>query len=102
MTTYHEGGPPRPPGAKLSTISHWRTSMAPLPFPQIVVGVDIAATSFMAAWARPGQTPVPPRPFEQTTTGFAAFHKQLAATGVTPKDTLVVLEATGSYWVALA
>ena len=70
--------------------------------PHLVVGVDIAATSFMAAWARPGQPPVQARPFEQTAAGFAAFQKQLAATGVAPEATLVVLEATGSYWVALA
>ncbi len=73
-----------------------------MPSPLLVAGVDIAATSFMAAWARPGQTPSPPQPFEQSPAGFAAFQKQLAATGVAPDATLVVLEATGSYWVALA
>jgi transposase len=62
--------------------------------PQLVASVDIAATSFMAAWTA--------RSFEQTAAGFAAFQKQLAATGVAPSDTLIVLEATGSYWVALA
>ena len=77
--------------------------MSPLaPSPQLVAGVDIAATSFMAAWARPGQTSSAPRPFEQTPQGFASFQKQLAATGGAPETTLVVLEATGSYWVALA
>jgi transposase len=70
--------------------------------PQLVAGVDIAATSFMASWARSGQTVSTPRPFEQTSQGFAAFQKQLASTGVAPEATLVVLEATGSYWVALA
>jgi len=68
----------------------------------LVAGVDIAATSFMATWARPGQVAAPARSFEQTAAGFAAFQKQLAATGVAPDATLVVLEATGSYWVALA
>ncbi len=77
--------------------------MSPLPpHPQLVAGVDIAAASFLAAWARPPQAPSTPRPFEQTTQGFAAFQKQLAATGIAPEATLVVLEATGSYWVALA
>jgi len=77
--------------------------MSALPLlPQLVAGVDIAATSFVAAWARPGQTPSTPRPFEQTPQGFAAFQSQLAANGIAPEATLVVLEATGSYWVALA
>ena len=72
------------------------------PLPQLVVGVDISAASFMAAWAPRGQTPSTPRSFEQTPTGFASFQKQLASTGVAPEATLIVLEATGSYWVALA
>jgi transposase len=76
--------------------------MSPPPSPQLVAGVDIAAASFMAAWARPDQSPSTPHPFEQSPSGFAAFQKQLAATGVAPQATLVVLEATGSYWVALA
>ncbi|CAA9241975.1 MAG: Mobile element protein [uncultured Chloroflexia bacterium] len=70
--------------------------------PQLVVGVDIAAASFMAAWARPGHAPSTPQPFDQTPAGFASFQKQLATAGVAPDATLVVLEATGSYWVALA
>ncbi len=73
-----------------------------LPPAHLVAGVDIAAASFMAAWARPAQAPSTPHPFEQTPAGFAAFQKQLVATGVAPDATLVVLEATGSYWVALA
>ena len=72
------------------------------PHLHLVAGVDIAAASFMASWARPGHAPATPHPFEQTPAGFTAFQKQLAAPGVAPEATLVVLEATGSYWVALA
>ena len=72
------------------------------PLYQLFVGIDIAAASFMAAWLVPGHVPSAPRSFEQTPDGFAAFLKQLAATKVAPADTLVVLEATGSYWIALA
>jgi transposase len=68
----------------------------------LFVGVDIAAASFMAAWTAPGRPPSSPRAFEQNPHGFALLHKQLAATGAAPSATLVVLEATGSYWVALA
>ena len=49
-----------------------------------------------------GRPPSTPRPFAQTPVGFASFQQQLQATGVPPAATLVVLEATSSYWVALA
>jgi transposase len=70
--------------------------------PQLVAGVDIAAASFMAAWAQLGQAPSTPQLFEQTPAGFATCQQQLATAGVAPDATLVVLEATGSYGVALA
>lgn len=65
------------------------------------VGVDIAATSFTALWAVDGRTLPPAVTFAQTPTGFATF-QQLQASGVMPQQTLIVLEATGSSWVALA
>jgi transposase len=43
-----------------------------------------------------------PHTFAQTADGFLALQQHLAATAVPPSATLVVLEATGSYWVALA
>lgn len=69
---------------------------------QLYVGVDIAAKTFMATWSHdPAQAPKAVC-FEQSEPGFAAFQQQLTATGVPPSATLVVLEATGSYWIALA
>ena len=68
----------------------------------LFVGVDIAATSFTAAWTAPGRAPSTPRTFAQTPQGFTDFQQALAATSVAPQTTLIVLEATGSYWVALA
>jgi len=70
--------------------------------PQLFVGVDIAAATFTAAWSRADVPVSTPRPYHQTPHGFAALQAQLAATGVLPADTLVVMEATGSYWIALA
>jgi len=70
--------------------------------PQLFVGVDIAAATFTAAWSRTDAPVSTPRPYHQTPHGFAALQAQLAATGVLPADTLVVMEATGSYWIALA
>jgi transposase len=38
----------------------------------------------------------------QTTHGYAMLHERLATSGVAPADTLIVLEATGTYWITLA
>ena len=69
---------------------------------RMFVGVDIAALTFAACWT----TSRAPRDraitFAQTPDGFAAFQEQLRTSGIPPAEILVVLEATGSYWVALA
>ena len=69
---------------------------------QLYVGVDIAAASFDASWLQPAGRPTSAQTYPQTSAGFATFQQQLQATGVAPEVTLVVLEATGSYWAALA
>src|SRR5688572_23027425 len=69
---------------------------------QLYVGVDVAAATFVAAWLAPGGEPGAPFTGEQTPTGFAALRRRLQGTGSPPTATLVVLEATGNYWVALA
>jgi transposase len=69
---------------------------------QLYVGVDIAAKSFTATWAADATTAPKASTFAQTEEGYTAFQQRLQATGVAPSDTLVVMEATGSYWVALA
>ena len=69
---------------------------------QLFVGIDIAATTFTAAWTSEGPPPERARSFAQTPHGFAALQDQLRATGVPAADTLIVVEATGSYWVTLA
>ena len=69
---------------------------------QLFVGVDIAAATFTAAWAAPGLPPSTPRTFDQSPSGFSGLQQALAVTGGAPTATVVVLEATGSYWVALA
>ena len=40
--------------------------------------------------------------FPQTPAGFAAFLLQLQQTSSAPSATLIVMEATGSYWITLA
>ena len=69
---------------------------------QLYVGVDVAAETFVAAWLAPGGKPTAPFTGEQTPVGFAALQRRLQATASPPATTLVVLEATGNYWVGLA
>jgi len=69
---------------------------------QLFVGIDIAATTFTAVTTTEGPPSERARTFAQTPLGFAALIDQLRATGVAPAHTLIVVEATGSYWVALA
>jgi transposase len=69
---------------------------------RLFVGVDIAALSFAASWFVAGSSPRPAQSFAQSPEGFAAFQTALAASAVQPADTLIVLEATGSYWITLA
>ncbi len=61
--------------------------------------MDIAATTFTAVWSTPPLPALPPRIFAQTEAGFRTFHTQLPAD---PAATLLVMEATGSYWIRLA
>jgi transposase len=66
------------------------------------VGIDIAAASFVAVWTLDGHSYTRAQTFAQTPEGFASFHQQLATVGVLPTQTRIVVEATSSYWVALA
>lgn len=70
--------------------------------PHLCVGIDIAAATFTAAWMPPDGPVSPPRTYAQDPHGFAALHTALATTAVSPAEMLVVMEATGSYWIALA
>ena len=73
----------------------------PSPY-RLFVGVDIAAATFTAVWVDAGGSPRRPVTLEQTPQGCAPLDTRLRATGLTAADTLIVMEATGSYWVALA
>lgn len=69
---------------------------------RMFVGVDIAALTFAACWTTSRAPRDRASTFAQTPDGFAAFQEQLRTSGIPPAEILVVLEATGSYWVALA
>jgi transposase len=69
---------------------------------RLFVGVDIAAASFTATWFQAGPPSQRARTYPQTPQGFAAFQAALSSTAIAPAQTLIVLEATGSYWITLA
>ncbi|MBO0795720.1 MAG: transposase, partial [Ktedonobacteraceae bacterium] len=69
---------------------------------ELFVGVDIAAATATAAWQLPKQKPSKPITIEQTPEGFSSLHQRLLKTGFRPDQMLVVMEATGIYWLALA
>lgn len=79
--------------------------MAPtltLPTYRLFVGVDIAQASATVAWLQPGTPITRPITIDQTAAGMAQLQARLQATGIAPADTLIVMEATGSYWISLA
>ncbi len=69
---------------------------------KLFVGIDVAATTLAVAWLVPGQPLSQPFTVAQTPQGYATLLKRLRALGAEPAETLVVMEATGSYWIALA
>src|SRR5215470_16959865 len=70
---------------------------------QLFVGVDIAYRTFTVASLAPGAKPKrEPKAYTQTPQDFERFQKRLQEHEIEPAAILVVMEATGSYWVALA
>jgi transposase len=70
-----------------------------------VLGIDIACESFVAHLVQdqPDPVPVDEDPlFDNTTAGFRRCAAWLQSHGTTPDATLLVVEATGVYWEALA
>src|SRR5215831_20674424 len=68
----------------------------------LFVGVDIAYQTLTAVYLPPGAAPSRPLTVDNTPEGFARLQERLLAAHAAPAAILVVLEATGSYWVALA
>lgn len=68
----------------------------------LFVGIDIAMATASASWLSPGEAPSRAMTFEQSSPGFALLQQRLLATGHPVKSVLIVMEATGSYWITLA
>lgn len=77
-------------------------ALAPDTAYQLFVGIDIAATTATVSWQTPAQKPGKPITIEQTPEGFSSLHQRLLRTDVTAAHILVVMEATGIYWLTLA
>src|SRR5579875_1108984 len=74
----------------------------PLSHYRLFGGVDIAAATFTAVWREVDAAPSRALTLDQSPQGFTTLDARLQATGHAASDTLIVMEATGSYWVALA
>src|SRR5262245_50527067 len=68
----------------------------------LFVGVDIAAQTATVATQRPGTKASRSFTIDQTPEGYTSLLHQLQGTGSRPDQVLVVMEATGSYWISLA
>jgi transposase len=73
-----------------------------IPAYSLFVGIDIAAKTLTAAWTEPHRLHPGTVTFNQTKLGFQTLLDYLGAIGHTPSSTLVVMEATGTYWMRLA
>jgi transposase len=69
---------------------------------RLFVGADIAAATATLAWMSLGQPLSRAITIDQSPSGIASLRTRLQATGIAPADTLIVMEATGSYWITLA
>ena len=66
----------------------------------LFVGVDIAATTAAVSTQRAGAHASRSFTIDQTPEGYTKLVHQLQATGHVPASILVVMEATGSYWIS--
>ena len=69
---------------------------------QLFVGVDIAAATATVAGPLPQKNLSKPLSIDQTSEGFVSLQQTVLATGMAPAEILVVMEATGTYWLSLA
>jgi transposase len=66
------------------------------------VGIDIAAQTASVAWTTQPGTIESAFKVEQTPDGMQILQKHLKRAGLAPARTLVVIEATGTYWMRVA
>jgi transposase len=69
---------------------------------RLFVGIDVAATTCTVSWMRPSAQPARAITIKQTPAGFAELQRQIQAIEPHPHAVLIVMEATGTYWMRLA
>jgi transposase len=69
---------------------------------QLWCGIDVAAKTFTVSWTLDRSTYAQPITLPQTPDGISALQQHLSELEIPPKHTLIVLEATASYWIRLA
>ncbi len=69
---------------------------------RLFVGIDVSARTFTLASLPSGETPSRSRTFDQTPSGFDELTRHLLALESDPTAILVVMEATGTYWMRFA
>ena len=74
----------------------------PEPTYELFVGIDIAATTAAVSTQRRGAKASRSFTVDQTPESYSRLVNKLQATGYVPSCILVVMEATGSYWMSLA
>lgn len=67
---------------------------------RLFVGIDVAAKSFTASWTQDRRDYARSVRFDSTPSGLSQLQALLQATDIAPAQTLIVLEATGSYWIS--
>lgn len=72
-----------------------------LPY-RLFVGIDIAAKTCAVSWMSASSTPSRAITIEQTPRGFAELLQRLSSLQPEVEAILVVMEATGTYWMRLA
>ena len=75
---------------------------SPVPSYDLFVGVDIAKASASVAWIPSDRKVSRALTIAQTPQGFSSLQQRLLATGHRAQSILIVMEATGSYWMTLA
>jgi hypothetical protein len=69
---------------------------------ELFVGIDIAAATAAVATQRPGAKASSVFTIDQTPEGYRGLVNKLHAMDVMPSSVLIVMEATGPYWINLA
>lgn len=69
---------------------------------RLFVGIDVSAATFTVAWMRAGACPSRAFSLDQAPAGFAELQRRLRAQETDSSAILIVMEATGSYWMTLA